>query len=546
MLAFITGLLSNQSEYNLVGRLPLPQLTTSRRPFFGGSARAQRCRSRNMKLPAATRIATGGRRAHLILHKACALILFVVTLLWLRSHQSTVSSSLHQTDDTAPHEAEKILPQKNDIVRTSKISRPALPSEYTQVPEPPRECARRYHREYLDNLSSSSVGYCSKDSPSQLHCFHSKTLPDRTDTFCYGSRTSFNTEKHKFELPCHLRTHEGPDRLDQSLPSVSSFHNYWYNTGPKHVLDQAVIIDDKQTALTTPHKRPISILVKREGNGHLWHSLMEIFALSMTIDVLLSTVNPETGEAFLTEADRENTQIVFLDDYDDGPYLDLWNLFAQKPVIRLKDMGASSGGDIIVPLAGGGNPFWQGDWEVRPCGQSELLRVFTTRVMNSCHVQTTPKSGNIRVTWIDRVEKRRLVDQERLLEAAKAKIPHVDLQSVDFAGLTFCEQVQIIRNTDVLVGVHGAGLTHGMWLQPGSTMAEVIPESLDFKGFRNLAALLGMDYFSVHAVRPSTSRVRRADWQSDDVRIEEEKFVSLVESAVRSTYKKGLHDFDIE
>jgi hypothetical protein len=47
------------------------------------------------------------------------------------------------------------------------------------------------------------------------------------------------------------------------------------------------------------------------------------------------------------------------------------------------------------------------------------------------------------------------------------------LQIVDFAVLSFQEQVAIGRGTDILLGAHGAGLTHMLWMKPGSSVVEI-------------------------------------------------------------------------
>ncbi|KAF2762923.1 hypothetical protein EJ05DRAFT_471884 [Pseudovirgaria hyperparasitica] len=470
----------------------------------------------------------------------CLLLAFVFTLSWLRDRPLNLAIPLLRTHDEA------ILNTNPDDAPRNHTSTLDLPVEYQHVPEHTEYCADRYQRNYLEHLRDSAVSYCTNNTSSQLHCFHSKTVPERTDTFCYGTNAAFNATQHKYRLPCAMRQ-LSEEEVDGGVPPVAEFIGYWYNTGPKNVFGHEVLLRDEQTPQVKSTGRRISVLVKREGGANLWHSLMEIFATSLTLDTLRSTVNPETGAAFLTEADRNNTQVVFLDDDEDGPADELWNMFfATRSTIRLKNITADNVGDIIVPLAGGGNPFWQGDWEARPCEDSELLQVFSARVLEFLHIQTPAREGNVRVTWVKRTGSRRLINEEQLVETAKARIPHIELQVVDFAEIPFRDQVQLVRNTDVLVGVHGAGLTHGMWLQPGSVIAEILPLTLNYKGFRNMAALLGLDYFSVHGTEPKQKSAPRAEWQSGDVELDEEKFVSLVESAVRSTYKKGMRDFDID
>ena len=68
------------------------------------------------------------------------------------------------------------------------------------------------------------------------------------------------------------------------------------------------------------------------------------------------------------------------------------------------------------------------------------------------------------LTFIDRKEKRLLVNKEEYISNLKSKFPVVKIELVNFAAFSFAEQLRIVRCTDILVGVHGAGLTHGMFL----------------------------------------------------------------------------------
>jgi len=112
---------------------------------------------------------------------------------------------------------------------------------------------------------------------------------------------------------------------------------------------------------------------------------MEIFALYMTLDVLRLTPNPATKRPFFSTEDFANSQVVILDDLLDGMYFDLWTLFANQAPIRLQDVSDATRlnlENIIIPLPGGANPLWHGDWEPLPCDRSELLQTFARRVLD--------------------------------------------------------------------------------------------------------------------------------------------------------------------
>jgi capsular polysaccharide biosynthesis protein len=48
----------------------------------------------------------------------------------------------------------------------------------------------------------------------------------------------------------------------------------------------------------------------------------------------------------------------------------------------------------------------------------------------------------------------------------------VQINSIDFASLSFREQLALIRKTDILVGAHGAALSHMMFLPSTSVVIE--------------------------------------------------------------------------
>jgi hypothetical protein len=69
----------------------------------------------------------------------------------------------------------------------------------------------------------------------------------------------------------------------------------------------------------------------------------------------------------------------------------------------------------------------------------------------------------------------------------------------------------VVRRTDILMGVHGAGLTHGMFIPPGSAIVEILPPGVTYKGFRDMAKPLGHNHFSSHATgRPGQTVT--GDW----------------------------------
>jgi protein O-GlcNAc transferase len=172
--------------------------------------------------------------------------------------------------------------------------------------------------------------------------------------------------------------------------------------------------------------------------------------------------------------------------------------------------------------------------------------VFTRRILDFHKINEEPLAEDrpLVLTFIDRNEKRLLVNHAECLETLKAKFPKVEIKAVNFATYSFAEQLKIVGNTDILVGVHGAGLTHGMSLPKGSTVVEILPPVVDHKGFRNMAKLLGHHYFSSHGIAPR-GQTSTGDWHYDDIFLEENRFMELMDVAIKSMYNRGLHNQDV-
>ena len=154
------------------------------------------------------------------------------------------------------------------------------------------------------------------------------------------------------------------------------------------------------------------------------------------------------------------------------------------------------------------------------------------------------------LTFIDRRGKRQLLGKEDYIEELQRIYPEIEVKMVDFAALSVAEQLRVARETDILVGVHGAGLTHSLFLPPGSAVVEMLPADFEHKGFRNMAQLLGHRYFGSHAVSNGTklmlmSNGTEPNWQYDNISYDKGRFMELVNVAISSMQNRGLRNEDV-
>lgn len=320
---------------------------------------------------------------------------------------------------------------------------------------------------------------------------------------------------------------------------MRSFPSYWYETGPSYLFRHFIDIQGYPLVKSPVFEpwAPTVILVKREiADFNLWHNLLEIMSVSHTLDVLSMTPGFEN---MWESPVRDNVTILILDDQEDGPYHELWHAISPNAVLRATDFPKLSTSNIILPIPGAANPFWQGDWADLDCGHSSLLTTFTDRVLHHFNLSTPttyPPAGALSIMVIDRTTKRRLLNQANLITALQAALPTHHIQLIDLATLSLRSQLDTVQHTDILVGVHGAGLTHGMFLPRHAAIVEFMPPVLDHRGFRNLAKMLGHAYRgakTLEATTDSTAAQKQPDWQTDDVEVAPDVFVQQVTAAVR-------------
>ena len=92
----------------------------------------------------------------------------------------------------------------------------------------------------------------------------------------------------------------------------------------------------------------------------------------------------------------------------------------------------------------------------------------------------------------------RVMDNEKeLLLGLKYHFNTTVVQRVHLEDLGLCEQIRIVHNSDIYMGVHGAGLVHLWWLKEDSLVYEMVPHyETGNPTFDTLARLSGRRYHS--------------------------------------------------
>lgn len=130
------------------------------------------------------------------------------------------------------------------------------------------------------------------------------------------------------------------------------------------------------------------------------------------------------------------------------------------------------------------------------CQNSSLFNEFGVFIKNSIlsNVIQDHSLKKIRVTILNRETKfRQVVNLEALISGLNKAKYEVTVANFSSYGPPFEDQVRIVSQTDILVGMHGAGLTHMLFLPKWSAVFELY-NCEDPKCYSDLARLNGIKY----------------------------------------------------
>jgi protein O-GlcNAc transferase len=138
---------------------------------------------------------------------------------------------------------------------------------------------------------------------------------------------------------------------------------------------------------------------------------------------------------------------------------------------------------------------------------------------------------------------RRIVNEDKLVELMETKlltlstgkqIP-INLTRIDFGTIPFKEQMALVRQTDIFLGMHGAGMTHTLWLHEESVVVELFPKGWHQSTMRNISKWLGRAYLSWQNVHEKNVADHEHLW----THVEEDEFLEVMKAAIKIV--QGFH-----
>lgn len=116
---------------------------------------------------------------------------------------------------------------------------------------------------------------------------------------------------------------------------------------------------------------------------------------------------------------------------------------------------------------------------------------FRNHVLKSLRI---PARRASKIILIKRTKGRRLLNSDSLAAALGVK-------QVTLEGLSLRAQLTLMQTAKVLIGYHGGGITHSMFVQPGCKVIEILPPGFDYIGYSRWVSKRDIDFVQVRATR---------------------------------------------
>ena len=112
-------------------------------------------------------------------------------------------------------------------------------------------------------------------------------------------------------------------------------------------------------------------------------------------------------------------------------------------------------------------------------------------------------------------EIRKIINMDEVVNATKKLCPFCDVQEIDLQKFDKLGQIRYTCNATMLIGMHGSGLTHGVWLKPSTpenptAVVEFVPYKFTCKDwYKQMSELFRVQYYAIH-----TNNINQSRWAS--------------------------------
>jgi hypothetical protein len=427
---------------------------------------------------------------------------------------------------------ERCLPGTYNATVTNTYYNGVEPRHRLELEE---DCEKRYGLELASKWKSSKEIWCEHPT-SQLICYpyhqeHKRRDGRGADLVCEATNFVIDFSKIDGEpFIGHKKPPKGSEYLSfqggsllspcRPTPQLKSrLYMSHHGRQMRTFSNRATVVPDGTV------DTPTYLLARDEDCENSFHSTADFMNMLLVSHILDVNVSQQ--------------QVMLFDRFSDGPYIELIQkgYSPNHPVIRhthyqrrkvlFKHLifHLESPAGLIFPKVSRPDPM--------RCYRESLFEAYRRFVLHSfglLHVPP-PVIPSVTLTLRHRSEHKnvgRVMGNEKEVVEILRKGNMIDLKVSDFASIPFSEQLKQVRNTNVLIGVHGAGLMLIMFAAEEAVLVEVHPSYRQDRHFRHAARMTGKIYMPVRAIQRET-----CVGTSDTVMVPLGDFRSAVDGALR-------------
>ena len=216
--------------------------------------------------------------------------------------------------------------------------------------------------------------------------------------------------------------------------------------------------------------KKFTIMIVRYEYANIYHTLTDFYNTFLLMNFFNRT--------------QHDTNILIVDGHPQGQLDPIWNTLFNSSV-RISSLPRRTlFTNAVWGMLGYNSPILVHDLEEIP-----LIEEFREFFLSSYHMADSHQLDcqHLSVLFIWRhdylahprnpegVVSRKIANERELLNFTKTTYPHFSVRGVQIDQFEFMHQLQLVTDTDILIGMHGAGLTHTVFLPKHATLIELIP-----------------------------------------------------------------------
>ena len=182
------------------------------------------------------------------------------------------------------------------------------------------------------------------------------------------------------------------------------------------------------------------------------------------------------------------------------------------------------------------------------CSKSGFFQAFNRHILHKLNIESQFNSNMnqkiVHITFISRsTEFRQVLNEDEMIYALSKHSKNLKVQKVNFNHqMPFLQQLKISANSDILIGMHGAGLTHTLF-QPDWGVLFELYNCNDESCYKDLARLRGVRYITwsnkekIFSQKLEKSDEHLAHEKFTNYKFDVDEFIKLVMKGVRHVRK---------